>query len=361
MTLFCRSGLGALLLLIPLFAITQDLLPPDIGVVEMGAGRLFVNPEGMTLYTFKQDREQPGSSACIEDCAVLWPPVPAAEGATPVGDWSIIRRPDRSQQWAHKQSPVYTYAKDVHPGQTIGVTVSGFWDALFEPMDTPSAIIIHATTRGQTLIDVNGRTVYSYDSATCDAACMRDWLPLEAPWIAGPIGEDWTIKHRPDGLTQWAYQDRPLFTFLGDHKAGDENGDSRSGQVVVLQDAPAMPNWITFQETDFGPVLADENHMTLYYLAADPEQIRRETCDDQCLAENWQAFVAPSTTRPIGHWSTMPLADGTHQWTYLGHPVFAYKHDKIPGDTLGDKFGTGVNIRGGWRAILKETLIQQLF
>jgi hypothetical protein len=32
----------------------------------------------------------------------------------------------------------------------------------------------------------------------------------------------------------------------------------------------------------------------------------------------------------------------------------------MPGDTYGDKFGTGSDIRGGWVAILQETLIQNL-
>ena len=58
---------------------------------------------------------------------------------------------------------------------------------------------------------------------------------------------------------------------------------------------------------------------------------------------------------------TLELEDGSLQWTYLGERVFTFKHDRLPGDIGGDKFATGAAIRGGWRAILQETLIQKLF
>ena len=66
---------------------------------------------------------------------------------------------------------------------------------------------------------------------------------------------------------------------------------------------------------------------------------------------------------PVERWNAVELGtglgDGSRQWIYLGLPVYTFRHDGMPGDTNGDKFGTGSDIRGGWNAILKETLIQK--
>ena len=361
MIVLYRAALGALALLSSPSAFAQDALPPEIEVRDMGAGRLFVNREGLTLYTFKQDREQPGTSVCVEECAELWPPVTVKNKTESVGNWSVIQRQDGSMQWAYNESPVYTYAKDSYPGAIVGEKASRFWDVLYMPIETPPDIVIQASVLGQILADLNGRTIYSKSAEACDDSCMKPWRPVEAPWLARPVNEGWSIFQRSDGLKQWAYNNQPLYTFTGDYRAGDVNGEDSEGlwDVVVLQDAPEIPTWITFQETDIGPVMANRDRMTLYYLVNNPEQIRRETCDDQCVKDNWDPAIAPPKTEPIGNWSTTDLGDGSRQWIYLGLPVYTFRHDRMPGDTNGDKFGTGSDLRGGWNAISKETLIQQ--
>ena len=173
---------------------------------------------------------------------------------------------------------------------------------------------------------------------------------------------NWAITRRVDGLSQWVYKDQALYTFEGDNRPGDMNGEDEEGiwKVVVLQPAPAVPLWVTFQETDIGPVMANKDRMTLYYLVNNIEQILRETCTAQCIEDNWDPIIAPGGTQPIANWSTERLEDSRLQWTYMGLPVFTFRHDQMPGDIYGDKFGTGSDIRGGWNAILKETLIQNL-
>ena len=341
---------------------TNEALPPGLDIVQLGAGRLFVNADGLALYTFKRDREMPGTSVCNFGCQEQWPPVLASQGASPVGEWSTVQRDDGTHQWAYRGSPVYTNAGDTHPGSLVGEK-AGLWDVLFQPMAVPPSLAVRGTLTGQTLVDLDGRTLYWNTSAKCTGACLQDRLPLEAPWAARSLGEAWTVTRRDDGLAQWAYQGRALFSYAGDYTPGEMNGvDESSGwQAAVVQDAPGVPDWVTYQETDMGPVFADQNRMTLYYLPADPEQVRRETCDDQCFAANWTPLVATAEAQPVGNWSIKQESDGTRQWHYLGWPVFTYKHDKIPGDTLGDKFGSGAAIRGGWQAMLKETQIQKLF
>lgn len=353
----CKRLVATLLCCCPLVGLTEGSLPPDIGVVEMGAGDLFVDRQGFTLYTYKRDGETPGISVCVEDCSIAWPPVMASKNAAPVGDWSVIERPDGSHQWAHHNSPVYRYARDTHPGATSGEKASGFWDVLFKPAVTPPGISIGANHEGQILVDQDGRVAYTPIDRTCSGVCLDGWLPLEAPWLARPIGSDWKILQRDDGLAQWAYKDQPLF--IGKHK--NASNVVRDWQIVLLQPAPAMPDWVTFQETDFGPVLADENRMTLYYIVSDLKEIALRTCDAECEKKYWTPVLAPAGTEPIGNWSTRQLADGTHQWVYLGRRVFTYPHDQLPGDINGDKFASGANIRAGWQAILKDTLTQKLF
>lgn len=348
---------------VPMLALAADQpLPSEIGARDLGGGRLFVTADGLTLYTYKRDSEQPGTSTCVDECASTWPPVIASEDAKPQGDWELIARPDGSLQWAYRGEPVYRYVKDTVPGTMVGEKASGSWDVLYEAIETPPNVMIKPTVLGQTLAILNGHTIYTGPESECEGVCLTQWKPVEAPWLAGPVSDDWTISQSADGLPQWTYKQKPLFTYAGDFNADDCNGLDADGgwTVMVLQDAPGIPEWVTFQETDIGPVMATSDHMTLYYLLGDWETIRLTTCDEACVAENWDPIIAPEKNSSIGNWATAPTEDGRWQWTYLGQPVSTFKGDRMPGDTYGDKFGTGSDIRGGWVAILQETLIQNL-
>ncbi len=81
---------------------------------------------GKPLYTFKWDT-MVGMSHCDGPCAAAWPPLLAAPGATPVGDWSLIDRGGGETQWAYKDKPLYTDAKDVAGEPGTGETPGGNW------------------------------------------------------------------------------------------------------------------------------------------------------------------------------------------------------------------------------------------
>jgi len=215
---------------------------------------------------------------------------------------------------------------------------------------------------GQTLADLRGHTVYTGPKQACSDTCMNAWQPVEAPWVARPVGEDWTISEREDGLRQWAFKGQPLFTYNGDFTPDDRYGLRAPGgwSVAVLHDSPAVPDWVTVQETDIGPVLATADRMTMYYLVSDWDEILKTMCDTACVEANWDPVLAPENVSPIGNWTTTRTPDGQNQWVYQGRAVYTFRGDEIPGDTYGDKFGTGSDIRGGWIAILEETLIQNL-
>jgi predicted lipoprotein with Yx(FWY)xxD motif len=93
-------------------------------------GPFLTDAKGMTVYLFLKD-ETAGQSACYDDCAVVLPPVPAADGMLLPpgisGTLSAIDRTDGSQQMTYNDIPLYYYAADTKPGDTTGQDVGDVW------------------------------------------------------------------------------------------------------------------------------------------------------------------------------------------------------------------------------------------
>lgn len=96
-----------------------------INTGDTEAGTVLTDGDGMTLYVF--DNDTPGVSNCNGDCAVNWPPLAAAEGATPQDKFGIITRADGSRQWAYDGAPLYLWINDSAPGDITGDGVRGIW------------------------------------------------------------------------------------------------------------------------------------------------------------------------------------------------------------------------------------------
>lgn len=82
---------------------------------------------------------------------------------------------------------------------------------------------------GDMLTNANGMTLYTFDKDTdgvsnCAAECVVNWPILEATAEDKAEG-DYTIIVRADGMKQWAYKGKPLYTFVKDTAAGDVTGD----------------------------------------------------------------------------------------------------------------------------------------
>ena len=95
-------------------------------------GEVLVDAQGRTLYAFTPDSAT--SSACVDNCADLWPPT-AAEGTPTAGDGvnaklPVITRPDGSKQVAADGHPLYEYAGDSAAGDTTGQGSGGKWFVL---------------------------------------------------------------------------------------------------------------------------------------------------------------------------------------------------------------------------------------
>ncbi len=87
-------------------------------------GRL-VGPTGHTLYSFAKDSA--GMSNCNDQCARNWPPLTVAATAKPMGDYTIVKRADGSQQWAFRGQPLYYFVKDTSAGDMMGDGAAGNW------------------------------------------------------------------------------------------------------------------------------------------------------------------------------------------------------------------------------------------
>jgi predicted lipoprotein with Yx(FWY)xxD motif len=94
------------------------------------------------------------------------------------------------------------------------------------------------TAKGQIWVDNNGMTLYSFDKdaagkSNCNAECAVEWPPLAAAADSKANGK-WTIVTRDDGSLMWAYEGKPLYTFVDDKKVGDVTGDNVDGFHIVM-------------------------------------------------------------------------------------------------------------------------------
>ena len=107
----------------------------------------------------------------------------------------------------------------------IAVAVAGMASASGSTVGTGHAL-------GKTvLVNRSGMTLYSLSAETkgrfiCTGSCTSLWHPLVVTGGHKPTGNRslGTIR-RPDGRTQVTYKGKPLYTFTGDHKRGQANGE----------------------------------------------------------------------------------------------------------------------------------------
>ena len=129
-----NKGLFAMLKTLTAGLILSTLAVGAIGAIAATAepammgktakGTIMVDAKGMTLYSF--DKDVVGKSNCNAKCAVEWPPLKAEADAKASGDWTIVIRDDKSQMWAYKGHPLYTFLDDKKAGEVTGDKKDGF-------------------------------------------------------------------------------------------------------------------------------------------------------------------------------------------------------------------------------------------
>jgi predicted lipoprotein with Yx(FWY)xxD motif len=87
---------------------------------------------------------------------------------------------------------------------------------------------------GPVLVDSKGFTVYDFQkdkgtTSSCYGACAEGWPPVTtegAPMTGeGATASKLGTSKRKDGSTQVTYAGHPLYTFAGDSKPGEANGN----------------------------------------------------------------------------------------------------------------------------------------
>jgi predicted lipoprotein with Yx(FWY)xxD motif len=250
--------------------------PFDIGARELAdaGGQGLVTSTNLTLYTFDGDKD--GKSACVGECTAEWVPYAAGAISNPVGDFSVVARPDGIKQWAYKRQPLYTHADDEQPGDIHGHNIDAKWHvALLTRYPMPAGVVVSKNARHGTILSLaNGQTLYAQDivrftgggvphanrmiarglsyygrmiGVGCTGTCTETHKPFLAPADA-QAGGYWSIVTRPDGQRQWAYLDFPLYTFTGDTKPGDV----RSHDVADITAEPKGNNEPPFTAAPVG-------------------------------------------------------------------------------------------------------------
>ncbi|MEQ8206880.1 MAG: hypothetical protein RIA65_11935 [Woeseia sp.] len=395
-------------------------------VVTELEGPVFADPNGLTLYKWPLENlrngatgdRKDGKSECGDEvltvtsglmspypaglvlpnlderlsCSQVWPPVLAAEGAEPIGDWTLVERSDGSSQWSYDGYPMYVSILDQQKGDVHGGTKierGGDAPAVRVPVGPRSAVppifkVIPMAT-GRMVITEDRYSVYSWDGdepnkSNCYDSCLDNWTPVMAPETAVGQGK-WTVIERSPGVSQWAFWGKPLYTYNNDPRTISLIGSDVPGwNNVYTQRALLPPEDFTVQSTRLGHVLADADGKTLYLYNCSDDAFDQLACDHPDTAQEYRLAICgngdpeicrntfPYVPAPIDAksesrlWSVMTInpntghraaesdAEALHVWAYRDRPVFTFTGDEAPGDANGDAYGEFNGYRNGYKA-----------
>ncbi|MEU8775682.1 SCO0930 family lipoprotein [Streptomyces sp. NPDC048606] len=236
-------------------------------------GPVLTDSAGFTLYRFDKDTAKPPTSNCDGDCAKAWPVVPAGDVTAPAGTdpallGEVVRK-DGTKQLTVAGWPAYRFAKDAKAGDLNGQGVGGTWFALAPdgkkaaqpaagaapeaaaPAPATGKLSVAKDPKlGEHIVDANGMTVYRFKPDTawpmvskCVGDCLAKWPvvpPTERAADKGIVEKNYTVLDRPDGKKQQSVNCWPVYTFAGDKKPGDTNGQGVGGTWYAVSPAGDM-------------------------------------------------------------------------------------------------------------------------
>jgi predicted lipoprotein with Yx(FWY)xxD motif len=353
----------------------------DNTVYKVNSGLMSPYPPGLVL------PEVETRPSCVQ----LWPPAMAAPDAKPIGEFSIVSRPDGSRQWAYGGYALYTSVRDTRPGDvterrpSVAADVPGMREPVGPPTKIPPQFVIHRHNTGLMLATHDNKSVYTFDKdgvdkSNCFGSCLEEWTPVLAPEFLRPQGR-WTIFERAPGIRQWAYRSKPLYTYNDDGKPfGMEGSDIPGWHNAYIKVAPPPPAGFSIQDSRAGQVLADPNGKTVYIYHCTDDALDQLPCDnpdtpqayrfaicgggdpERCL-KTWPPILArkdakiPSHSWTVaaidpktGHYARPNDPDALYIWQFKGKPVYTYIKDREPGDIEGDALGEFNGWRNGFKA-----------
>jgi predicted lipoprotein with Yx(FWY)xxD motif len=190
--------------------------------------------------------------------------------------------------------------------------------------------------------DQAGFTLYAYEgNGRCADACLKTHRPLVAAALARPIGP-WSALAHEDGTRVWAYNGKPVYTYLKDAHPGEAMGEDGEGKWRALVEYKAeLPSEVSTGMTETGPVYIEKaTGKTLYYQGFNHRPYIYvgfhkgvfSNCYNEC-AEAYPPLLAAPGAKPVGEWWLLTRVDGTKQWAYRGLPIYTYRAD-TPGRHL---------------------------
>lgn len=90
-------------------------------------GEILLTKKGKPIYTYQKDLDN--SSNCIDECAMVWPPLTVTFAEDVGGKYGVLQRDDESLQVTLNGKPLYTYTPD-KPYQVSGHGIDDLWEVV---------------------------------------------------------------------------------------------------------------------------------------------------------------------------------------------------------------------------------------
>ena len=95
------------------------------------------------------------------------------------------------------------------------------------------------TKAGKIYTDPKGMTLYTFDKdetgkSNCYDKCATE-LAAARSEAGAKADDEWTVVDRTDGTKMWAYDGKPVYTFVEDKAPGDMTGEGVGGVWHVVK------------------------------------------------------------------------------------------------------------------------------
>lgn len=356
-----------------------------------GETQYFVDGQGRTLYTFKNDfKDDNNFTASDFSNNAVWPvfyvdieSLPSALSAADFGEIDVFGE----EQITYKGWPLYYFGQDANRGDNKGVSFPspGVWPIANLQTTTaperPTVKLTSNTELGDVLTDYEGHTLYFFTrdangTSACAGGCLDKWPIFNAEEIILPAGstlEEDDFGFIGDGATrQVTYNGWPLYYYApnsdGVIEAAAETGGQGIGNVwYVAKDYSLMyanaqlvgndgKNYTSaYVEGDgLTRYFTDGYGRTIYLFTNDSKDTNTFTNGDAGHDGAWPIFYVSPDQLPAG----MDAADfgtievfGNMQLTFRGWPLYYFGADTERGQNK----GVSVPVPGKWPVINNDT------
>lgn len=226
--------------------------PAALGVLTRPDGTKQLTVDGWPMYRYAKDAE-PGDVNGHGVGGTWYAAAPDGSKAEPGKEWDKDKGGDKDGKGGgkgagnEKEGGGDDYGKGGGYGENEGGG-DGKGDA--EAADRPGLSVRKDPKLGEIVVDRNGMTVYRFtkDNAwpmktACTGECLEKWpavAPVEKNDTEGIVFEGtganrgYVTFKRPDGIEQQTIDCWPLYTFAGDKKPGDTNGQGVGGSWYAV-------------------------------------------------------------------------------------------------------------------------------